>query len=58
MKEQSQDSLREKLLWLAAHPDDIKIVRNNTEAWQRVCDNYSWDTISRQTQALYDMMNQ
>lgn len=58
VKANDKDSLREKLLWLAAHPDDIKKVRNNTEAWQRVCDNYSWDTISRQTQALYDMMNQ
>lgn len=58
VKANDKDSLSEKMLWLAAHPEEIGKVRNNAEAWQRVCDNYSWETISRQTQALYDIMNQ
>lgn len=56
VKANDKQSLREKLLWLSGHPDEIKKVKNNTEGWKSVCDNYSWDTISLQTQSLYDKM--
>lgn len=54
VKANDKESLCEKLVWLSAHPDEIKKVRDNTNGWHSVCKKYSWDTISRQTQFLYE----
>lgn len=58
VKANDKESLCEKLIWLSTHPEEIKKIKNNTERWKNVCENYSWETISQQTQALYNKINQ
>ena len=53
VKADDKDSLRQMLIHLASHPDEIRNVRNNTQCWEIVCAKYSWNTISKQTQDLY-----
>lgn len=47
------NALRNKLLWLAAHPEEIERVRNNVKAWEKVKECYSWTRIGQQTTLLY-----
>ena len=46
-------ALREKMLWLVKHPEEINKVRDNHEAWEKVRNHYSWENIGRQTLLLY-----
>lgn len=50
-------SLCNTLLHLAIHPEEIRKVKNDSEGWKAVCDAYSWDNISCQTQQLYDKLS-
>lgn len=54
IKAGDKESLRQILLHLAAHPDEIKKVRNNIEGWETVCNKYNWKSISQQTDLLYN----
>ena len=46
-------ALREKLLWLVRHPEEIIKVKNNDEAWEKVRRRYSWSRIGEKTTLLY-----
>ena len=54
IKAGDKESLRQILMHLAAHPNEIKKVRNNTEGWETVCEKYNWKAISQQTDLLYN----
>jgi Glycosyltransferase len=46
-------ALRDKMLWLVEHPEEINYVKNNREAWEKVRNHYSWENIAKQTYLLY-----
>lgn len=48
-----KESLRQMLLHLARNPQEIKAVKDDAEGWEKVCEAYRWDGISRQTYSLY-----
>jgi len=54
IKHADAQELGEILLYLSKHPEETENVKKNTQAWQRVCDYYAWDDISRRTQQLYE----
>lgn len=48
-----EQALRDMLVHLVANPAEIQAVRNDQDAWNKVCNHYDWKNISRQTQQLY-----
>ncbi len=47
------ENLEKTLSLLAAHPEEISAVRNDTAAFNRVREVYSWENIARKTSELY-----
>ena len=57
MERANEQELRNALLYLLDHKDEIKSVRNDRQSWQKVCAFYGWQNISRQTQQLYESLS-
>jgi len=53
MERADEAELRRALLNILSHKEDIETIRNNRQAWEKVCAFYDWQNISRQTQELY-----
>jgi glycosyltransferase involved in cell wall biosynthesis len=49
----SADVLRQKLLWLLHHPEEVKAAKDNNEGWELLKQHYSWSRIGKLTQQLY-----
>lgn len=50
--------LRNALIYLLGHKEEIDAIRNNHQAWEKVCAFYNWQDIGQQTQRLYESLNQ
>lgn len=46
--------LREKLLWLLNHPDEVARMKRDTAAWDKIRAYYDWGRIGSITQQVYD----
>lgn len=53
MGELSAEELRQQLLWLLHHPEQVAAAKNNEEGWTRLRQHYDWRTIGQLTQQLY-----
>lgn len=53
MNQASSDTLRDSLLYLIQHPEEVQYVRNDQETWQRVCAFFDWKAIGERTEKLY-----
>ena len=42
------------LLYLINHHKEVKAIKDDESIWEKVCEVYSWDNISNQTDALYE----
>ena len=51
-----EQALRDMLEHLVANPAEIQAVRDNLDAWNKVCSHYDWNNINRQTQRLYESL--
>ena len=58
MQRADEQELKNALLHLLAHQDEIEAIRNDHQAWEKVCSFYDWQDISRQTQQLYERLTQ
>lgn len=47
------ESLRQALLYLKNHPNEIRRIKEDKEAWQHIKNHYDWDNICHKTLALY-----
>ena len=54
MPQLSEETLRNQLLWLLKHPEEIKKIKENKEDWNKLRKYYSWERIGLLTQQLYD----
>jgi glycosyltransferase involved in cell wall biosynthesis len=50
--------LRNALIYLLGHKEEIDAIRNNHQTWEKVCAFYNWQDIGQQTQRLYESLNQ
>lgn len=53
MDKLSVDELRQQLLWLLHHPEQVAAAKSNDEGWSLLRKHYDWQEIGRQTQRLY-----
>lgn len=49
----SAETLRQQLLWLLRHPEQIAAAKGNDAGWSLLRKHYDWQEIGRQTQELY-----
>lgn len=56
MQRADEDELRNALLHILDHQEEIDAIRADREAWEKVCAFYDWQQISRQTQQLYESL--
>ena len=49
-----EQDLQEALLYLVSHKKEVEAVRNNRQAWEKVCKFYDWKEIGQQTWRLYE----
>lgn len=53
-----EDELRNALIYLLSHKEEIEVIHNDHQAWKKVCKFYDWQDISSKTQKLYENLNQ
>lgn len=58
MQQAEYSELRNALTYLLSHKEDIDAIRNDHQAWEKVCKFYDWQDIGRQTQKLYESLGQ
>lgn len=54
VKSDDTESLKHMLLYLINHHKEVKAIKEDESIWEKVCEVYSWDNISNQTDALYE----
>ena len=47
------DELRQQLLAIANHPEEVELIKADSEAWQRIAHHYSWQHIAQLTAQVY-----
>ena len=53
MEKLSVDELRQHLLWLLHHPEQVAAAKNNSAGWNLLRKHYDWQEIGRLTARLY-----
>ena len=53
MKKLSVEELRQQLLWLLHHPEQVAAAKNNEAGWSMLRLHYDWHRIGQATQQLY-----
>lgn len=48
-----EEHVRQQLLWLVNHPEEVEKVKNNKNGWNKLKEHYSWSRIGQLTQQLY-----
>lgn len=51
-------SLKDALLWLSRHHNEIKDIKNDKTAWMKIEEEYNWGVIAQKTSELYDRKRQ
>lgn len=53
MEQLSAEGLRQQLLWLLHHPEQVAAAKNNKAGWNLLRKHYDWKEIGQLTQKLY-----
>ena len=56
IRKAEEKELKKALIHLLSHKEEIEHIRNDHQAWEKVCSFYDWQAISRQTQLLYESL--
>ena len=51
-----ESELKNALIYLLSHKEEIEVIHNDHQAWEKVCKFYDWQGISKQTQKLYESL--
>lgn len=54
VKAGDKESLRQQLIYIANHNEDIAKIKDDSDSWERLCDAYGWTEISHKTSVLYN----
>ncbi len=56
LRDANEQDIKESLLRLVDNKEEILAIKNDSQAWEKVCLFYDWKHISEQTQQLYESL--